>query len=66
MNEEYIISKIRELYPDEKHIPQGVLYAKLKTAIQKDVSKTLSNLFQNGKVEYSKTLNDILIIIPNE
>lgn len=66
MNEEYVLQKIRDIYPDEKHIPKGVLYAKLKTAIQKDVSKTLSTLYQNGKIKYSKTLNDILITIPNE
>lgn len=66
MNEDYVIDKIMGLYPDEKHIPRGVLYAKLKSAIQKDVSKILSNLYQNGKIQYSETLNDILITISNE
>jgi len=52
--------------PDEHHIPNGVLYSKLKTEIQKDVSSILSSLFKAGKITYSKTLNDILINIQNE
>jgi len=63
MNEDYIIEKIRELMPDSHHIPQGVLYSKLKTEIQKDVSSILNNLFNNGAIAYNKTLNDILINI---
>lgn len=66
MNEEYIINKIKSLYPDEKHIPQGVLYARLKTAIQEDVSNALSRLYKSGEIKYHKTLNDILITINNE
>lgn len=66
MTEEYVISKISELMPDEKVVPQGVLYAKLKTAVQKDLSQILSNLYNTGKIKYSKTLNDILITIANE
>ena len=66
MEEEYIIAKIRALMPDEHHIPNGVLYSKLKTEIQKDVSSILSSLFKAGKITYSKTLNDILINIQNE
>lgn len=52
--------------PDEHCIPKGVLYSRLKTAIQRDLSKTLTSLFKAGKVEYSKTLNDILINIKDE
>lgn len=52
--------------PDEKVVPQGVLYAKLKTSVQKDLSQILSNLYNTGKIKYSKTLNDILITIANE
>lgn len=66
MNEQYIIQKIKELLPDEHHIPQGVLYSKLKTEIQKEVSSILSNLFKSGKITYNKTLNDILINVTNE
>lgn len=66
MNEEYVISMIRKLYPSENQVPQGVIYARLKTSIQKDLSEILSNLYNNGKIQYSKTLNDILITIPNE
>lgn len=66
MNEDYIISKIQELMPDLHHIPQGVLYSKLKTEIQKDVSSILSSLFKSGKITYNKTLNDILINVTNE
>lgn len=66
MEEEYVISKIKELVPDEHHIPQGVLYARLKTEVQKDLSQILSNLFKIGKIRYEKTLNDILIHIKDE
>lgn len=57
---------IRKLYPSENQVPQGVIYVRLKTSIQKDLSEILSNLYNNGKIQYSKTLNDILITIPNE
>lgn len=66
MEEEYVISKIKELMPDEHHIPQGVLYARLKTEVQKDLSQILSNLFKIGKIRCEKTLNDILIHIKDE
>lgn len=66
MDEQYIIQKIKELLPDSHHIPQGVLYAKLKTEIQKDVSSLLSNLFKSGKITYRKTISDILINVTNE
>lgn len=66
LDEQYIIAKIQELLPDEHHVPRGVLYSKLKIEIQKDVSSILSNLFQNGRITYNKTLNDILINIANE
>lgn len=49
--------------PDEQHKPCGVLYTKLKLAIQQDVSSILSRLFKAGKIKYNRTLNDILINI---
>lgn len=66
MDEQYIITKIQELMPDEHHIPRGVLYSKLKTEIQKDLSAALNNLLKQEEITFSKTLNDILINIPNE
>jgi len=63
MDEEYIFAKIKELLPDEHHVPRGVLYSKLKTEIQKDVSSILSNLYKTGKITYNKTLNNLLINI---
>lgn len=66
MTEEYAICETEELMPDAKQIPQGALYVKLKTAVQKDLSQILSNLYNTGKIKYSKTLNDILITIDNE
>lgn len=66
MDEQYIINKIQSMMPDSHHIPQGVLYSRLKTAIQEDVSSLLSSLFKTGKISYSKTLNDILINVTNE
>lgn len=49
--------------PDEHNKPCGVLYTRLKLAIQKDVSSILSRLFKEGKIKYNRTLNDILINI---
>lgn len=66
MDEQYIIAKIQELMPDEHHVPRGVLYSQLKTAVQKDLSEALNNLLKQEEIAFSKTLNDILINIPNE
>lgn len=63
MEEEYIIAKIRELMPDEHHIPHGVLYSQLKTAVQKDLSEKLNQLLKSKRLTYNKTLNDLLINI---
>lgn len=63
MDEQYIIGKVREMIPDEHNKPRGVLYTKLKLAIQQDVSSVLSRLFKAGKIKYNRTLNDILINI---
>lgn len=65
MTEDYVLEKIKELMPEKNKIPHGILYAKLKVSVQEDLSKALSNLFNIGKIKYSKTLNDILIS-PNE
>ncbi len=65
MNEEYIARKIKELMPDKNRIPQGVLYSKLKSAVQKDLSEALSILLKEGKLKYSRTINDILITMSN-
>ena len=66
MDEQYIIAKIQGLMPDEHHIPHGVLYSQLKTAVQKDLSEALNNLLKQEEIAFHKTLNDILINIPNE
>lgn len=63
MDEQYIVGKIREMMPDEHNKPRGVLYTRLKLAIQQDVSSVLSRLFKAGKIKYNRTLNDILINI---
>lgn len=65
MNEEYIARKITELMPDKNRIPQGVLYSKLKSAVQKDLSEALGILLREGKLKYSRTINDILITMSN-
>lgn len=49
--------------PDEHNKPFGVLYTRLKLAIQQDVSSILSRLYKVGKIKYNRTLNDILINI---
>lgn len=63
MDEQYIIKKIQAMMPDEHHIPKGVLYSQLKTAVQKDLSETLNKLLKQKELRYSKTLNDLLINI---
>ena len=63
MDEQYIIAKIRELMPDEHHVPHGVLYSQLKTAVQKDLSEKLNQLLKSKRLTYNKTLNDLLINI---
>lgn len=49
--------------PDEHHIPHGVLYSQLKTAVQKDLSEKLNQLLKSKRLTYNKTLNDLLINI---
>mgnify|MGYP006962935904 FL=1 len=63
MDEQYIIGKIQGLLPDEHHIPHGVLYSQLKTAVQKDLSEKLNQLLKSKRLTYNKTLNDLLINI---
>ena len=58
---DYIVKKIKELMPGENHIPQGVLYAKLKNAVQRDLSESLNTLLEEKRLSYSRTINDILI-----
>lgn len=61
MDEQYILSKIEQLMPDEHQVPRGVGYTQLKNAIQEDVSNILTSLFKAGRVTYNKTLNGIII-----
>lgn len=63
MDEEYVLAKIKQLLPEPNVVPKGVVYANLKTEIQKDLSEALKSLFQQKKVAYQRTLNDILITI---
>lgn len=63
MDEEYVLAKIKQLLPEPNVVPKGVVYANLKTEIQKDLSETLKSLFLQKKVTYQRTLNDILITI---
>lgn len=61
MTEEYIIQLITELMPPENKVPRAVLYENLKRRVQKDLSNKLSKLFNDGKIEYHRTLNSITI-----
>jgi hypothetical protein len=63
MDEEYVLAKIKQLLPEPNVVPKGVVYANLKTEIQKDLSKILNSLYKSQKVTCRKTLNDILITI---
>lgn len=47
--------------PDEHHKPCGVLYSRLKNAVQQDLSAIMKQLFSEKKIEAHKTLNDILL-----
>lgn len=58
---EYIAEKVKGLMPDGNHVPQGILYSRLKNAVQKDLSESLNSLLEEKRLSYSRTLNDILI-----
>lgn len=66
MNDEYIMSLITELMPDENSEPRAVKYVDLKNRVQKDVSAILNGLFKNGGIGYHKTLNGLSIYIRQE
>ena len=63
MDEGYIIGKIREMMPDEHHVPHGVLYSKLKTSVQADLSAMMRKLCKEKKILANRTLNDIILNI---
>lgn len=63
MNEEYIIQKIKSMMPEGNITPKGVLYSRLLTAIAKDASAVLNNLYKEKKINVRKTLNDKSITI---
>lgn len=63
MDEQYILSKIEQLMPDEHQVPRGVVYTRLKNAIQEDVTRILTDLFKAGRVTYRNTLNGIMVNI---
>lgn len=63
MDKKYIIEKIRELMPDEHHVPHGVLYSKLKTSVQADLSAMMRKLCKEKKILANRTLNDIILNI---
>lgn len=61
MKEEYVMKLIEELLPDEKKMPRGVIYERLKIRVQQDLSKALSSLYTDGKITYHRTINSIII-----
>lgn len=61
MTEEYVLQLIRELMPPETTVPRAVLYEKLKTRAQQDLSKIMSSLFKKGVIRYHRTINSIAI-----
>lgn len=63
MEKEYVLEKIRELMSDDSKRPMGVDFVKLKNAVQADLSKLLNKLFEDGEINYFKTLNGVTIYL---
>ena len=61
--QQYLLDLIRSMMQDEHHVPRGVLYAQLRTAVQRDLSENLNHLLEKNRIEISKTVNDILITL---
>ena len=61
--QQYLLDLIRSMMQDEHHVPRGVLYANLRTAVQRDLSENLNRLLEKNRIEISKTVNDILITL---
>ena len=61
--QQYLLDLIRSMMQDEHHVPRGVLYANLRTAVQRDLSENLNRLLLKNRIEISKTVNDILITL---
>lgn len=63
MEKEYVLEKIRELMSDDSKRPMGVDFVKLKNAVQEDLRKSLNKLFEDGEINYFKTLNGVTIYL---
>lgn len=63
MEKEYVLEKIRELMSDDSKRPMGVDFVKLKNAVQEDLSKLLNKLYEDGEINYFKTLNGVTIYL---
>lgn len=63
MEKEYVLEKIRELMSDDSKRPMGVDFVKLKKAVQTDLSKLLNKLYEDGEINYFKTLNGVTIYL---
>lgn len=63
MEKEYVLEKIRELMSGDSKRPMGVDFVKLKNAVQADLSKLLNKLFEDGEINYFKTLNGVTIYL---
>lgn len=63
MEKEYVLEKIRELMSDDSKRPMGVDFVKLKNAVQEDLRKLLNKLFEDGEINYFKTLNGVTIYL---
>jgi len=61
--QQYLLDLIHSMMQDEHHVPRGVLYAQLRTAVQRDLSENLNRLLEKNRIEISKTVNDILITL---
>lgn len=63
MEKGYVLEKIRELMSDDSKRPMGVDFVKLKNAVQEDLRKLLNKLFEDGEINYFKTLNGVTIYL---
>ena len=48
---------------DDSKRPMGVDFVKLKKAVQTDLSKLLNKLYEDGEINYFKTLNGVTIYL---
>lgn len=62
MEKEYVLEKIRELMFDDSNRPMDVDFRELKHAVLEGLRKLLNKLFEDGEINYFKTLNGVIYL----